>query len=166
MAYNNIRLISDVRLYLGGVEEAILPDPVITHFGTLHDTNPSYTGKQEAILWKTTLSCLDYLMASSTTAVGGTSAKYSRTEKVGDISVTETTDNSSTSSSSTSYSDLYALYEDSPEKFGYFITVPTDGSGGTGLVWVTGTNKPDLSRIKSCTPAGRGFTAYTVPDTY
>lgn len=165
MAYVQSTLISGVRLYLGDVDVNTLPDSVIIYFADIHDANPSYTGIQEAILWKTTLSCLDYLRASSTTSSGGTSAKYTRKEKVGDVEVTETTDNSSTSSTSNSYDDLYDLYYASPEKFGYIVTpVSSSGKPVTGAVWVTGTSsKPNLGWIKSCTPAGRGFTAYSFP---
>lgn len=123
MAYDQSKLIKEVRIYLGSITEDRLPESVITHYADMHDLNPTYTGKYPYILWKSTLSCLDYLKA--TTAVSSNSNKYTKKEKVGEVEVTETQDNSSSGSLLGTYEDLYDDYAAHPEKFGITLTIAT-----------------------------------------
>lgn len=154
MPYNTSKLVQEVRLYLGDVTTEKLPESVITHYGDLHDSNPNYTGKYEYILWKTTLSCIDYIRASATTSSTSSSAKYSRKEKVGDVEVTVTEDNTSGGSTTSALDSLYDEYENSPEKFGVILT------STTGPI-LTGTNYPNLALGKSTVVLSRGTTVYT-----
>lgn len=117
MAYDQAKLIHDVRIYLGGVSEIKLPESIIIYYGDFYDNNPTYTGLHPYILWKTTLSCLDYLRANTATSTSN-AAKSSRKEKIGDVEVTITEDSSSAASSYVSYDDLYDDYSANPWKFG------------------------------------------------
>lgn len=122
MAYNQSKLIKDVRVYLGGVSEEKLPEATIVYWGDFWDSNPKYVDKYPYILWKTTLCCLDYLRAFTATS-NNNAAKSSRKEKVGDVEVTITQDSSSASSTAVSYDDLYDDYSRNPWKFGIEDTV-------------------------------------------
>ena len=117
MAYDQAKLISDVRIYLGGISEDKLPDATIVFYGDFYDADEEYTGKYPHILWRTTLACLDYIRANITTSSSSTS-KSSRKEKVGGVEVTVTTDTSAASVTTKAYDDLYKDYEDNPWKFG------------------------------------------------
>jgi uncharacterized membrane protein len=117
MAYDQSKLVSDVRIYLGGVSEDKLPDATIVFYGDFYDADEEYTGKYPYILWRTTLACLDYLRANITTS-SSTTSKSSRKEKVGGVEVTVTTDTSAASVTTEAYDDLYQDYKDNPWKFG------------------------------------------------
>lgn len=117
MAYDQSKLIKDVRIYLGGVSDSKLPESTIIYWGDFWDANPRYESKYPYILWKTTLCCLDYLRANTATS-NNNAAKSSRKEKVGDVEVTITQDSSSSSSTAVSYDDLYDDYSSNPWKFG------------------------------------------------
>jgi hypothetical protein len=160
MAYDFTKLEKDIRFYLGNLTQDKLPESAIFHFADLHDSNPAYTSKHAHLVWKTTLSSLDYLMAG--TAVSANSSKFTRKEKVGDVEVSETQDNSSSGSPIATYKLLYDDYKANPEKFGILATA-TAGSAGssTGAVILTGTNRPNLSLGKSSLSLSRGTTAYS-----
>lgn len=117
MAYDQSKLVNDVRIYLGGVSETKLPEGTIVFYGDFYDSDTKYTGKYPHILWRATLACLDYLRASTATSTSN-AAKSSRKEKVGDVEVTVTSDSSSTSATAVSYDDLYEDYSKNPWKFG------------------------------------------------
>ncbi len=157
MSYDFTKLERDVRYYLGDITQAKLPEATIFHFADLHDSNPAYTSKHAHLIWKTTLSALDYLMA--TTAVSGNSSKFTRKEKVGEVEVTETQDNSSSGSPIATYQALYDNYKSNPEKFGIIITA-SSSTGGGGAVIITGTNKPNLALGSSRVSLARNTTIY------
>ncbi len=161
MAYSPTEIEKQVRVYLGGVEETLLPEAIIFTFADLHDANPAYTSKEPYILWKTVLSSLDYLRASTTTSSTGNSAKFTRKEKVGEVEITETQDNSSGSTSMTSFDALYKDYAASPEKFGIYPSATSAGSTSTGAVVVTGTNAPNLALYRSVSTRARATSIYT-----
>lgn len=120
MAYDQAKLIQDVRLCLGGISEEKLPESVIIHFADQIDSDTEHTGDYPWIFWKSTLTTLNYLKAAATTSDAG-SAKSIK-EKVGNVSK----DVSYVTSKEIieAYDALYDDYAASPEKFGVVITTP------------------------------------------
>ena len=120
MAYDQAKLIKDVRLCLGGISEEKLPESVIIHFGDKIDADPDHTGDYPWIFWQTTLMCLDYLKADAITS--DESSTKSTKEKVGDVS--KDISYSSSKDVVEAYEDLYRDYAANPEKFGVILTSP------------------------------------------
>ena len=117
MAYDQSKLITDVRICLGGISEEKLPDAIILHYGDLYDAIPEYTGDYPYIFWYTTLSCIDYLKAQATTSES--SSATSKKEKVGDVQIDM--GYASASSIIDNLDDLYQDYLNNPEKFGVIL---------------------------------------------
>tara|TARA_R110000851_G_scaffold326320_1_gene494901 strand:- start:1603 stop:2127 length:525 start_codon:yes stop_codon:yes gene_type:complete len=118
MAYDQSKLIKDVRICLGNISEEKLPESVIVHFGDMVDSDPEHTGDYPWIFWRTTLSCLDYLKASATTSSESTTKGTK--EKVGDVSIDMQYITSKEVISA--YDELYNDYASNPEKFGVTLT--------------------------------------------
>lgn len=142
MAYDSSKLIRDVRIYLGGVSDTLLPDNVITYWGDFFDTPDHYESNYPYILWKTTLCSIEYLKANKATSTSS-AAKSSRTEKVGDVSVTVTEDSSSESATAVSYDDLYEDYLNNPWKFG--IKLPD----GASYVLINGVDQQEVEEYRT-----------------
>lgn len=119
MAYDQSKLIKDVRICLGGISEEKLPESIIVHFGDTIDADPEHTGDYPWIFWRTTLSCIDYLRANATTS--SSSSTKGVKEKVGEVMVD--TSYSSAEDVVTAYDNLYDNYASNPEKFG--VILPT-----------------------------------------
>jgi len=117
MAYNQSKLIKDVRICLGGISVEKLPEDIIVHFGDITDTDPAHIGDYPWIFWRTTLSVLDYLKAGATTS--SESGTKGTKEKIGDVSI----DVQYTSSKEVieAYDELYNDYAANPEKFGVIL---------------------------------------------
>ena len=124
MAYDQVKLISDVRLMLGGVDETTLSDEIIIRYGDIYDIQ--YEGDYAYIWWKTTIACTNYLRINSITS--GSSASDKRTEKVGNTTIT--IEAKSTEDLLSGWDELLDYYKEHPEDFGI---VPKD-SGGYVLV--------------------------------
>lgn len=136
MAYDQTRLISDVRLMLGGVAETTLPDDIIIRYGDIYDLQ--YDGEYSYIWWKTTIACTNYLKINSVTS--GSSSAGKRTEKVGNTTITvESSDSESTLSS---WDDLLDYFREHPEDFGVIST------GGGGSVLVGGVIRKDVDNLR------------------
>lgn len=142
MAYDPCKLVRDVRIYLGGVPESKLPETVIIHWGDFYDNPCYYENNYPYILWKTTLSCLDYLRAEKATSESS-AAKSSRTEKVGDVQITISEDSSSESATAISYDDLYEDYLNNPWKFG--IKLPDKAS----YVLINGVDQQEVEEYRT-----------------
>lgn len=117
MAYDQSKLITDVRICLGGISDTKLPESIIIHFADAIDADPDHTGDYPWIFWKSTLSSISYLKSNAITS--SESNTKSTKEKVGDVSV----DVSYLSSKEVvaSYDDLYNDYASNPEKFGVVL---------------------------------------------
>ena len=118
MAYDQSKLIKDVRICLGDISEEKLPESVIVHFGDIIDADPDHTGDYPWIFWRTTLSCIDYLRANATTS--SESNTKGTKEKVGDVS--KDVQYSSAKEVVQAYDDLYDDYAANPAKFGVVLT--------------------------------------------
>ncbi len=116
MAYDQAKLISDVRRRLGYIEETQLPDNVITDWGDHYDEiySPRYEEPYPYIYYYTTLSCVEYLRMQAITSGEGTGGKY--TEKVGGVQITE----ESSTYLLDIWEDLYNQLADDSESFGIF----------------------------------------------
>ena len=142
MAYNQSKLIKNVRIFLGGISTSKLPEDIIVHYGDDYDEDPAYTGDFPNIFWRTTLSSVKYLIANATTS----SASEQRTtkEKVGNVSKEVSyTDKSDIIDN---YNDLYDYFFSNPEKFG--ITLPTNSSG---VVLINGVNQAEVDAYRNNT---------------
>lgn len=141
MAYDQSKLIKDVRMYLGGVSEDDLPENVIIYWGDHFDSPERYTGDYPYILWNTTLCCINHLKTNLITAK--TVNKNTIKEKVGNVSVENTDDYGTTEDRIQAYDDLYDLYKSCPEKFG--IVLPANAS----IVLINGVNQQEVDTYRS-----------------
>ena len=144
MAYDQSKLIKDVRIYLGGVSTDKLAEATIIHYSDFYDANAKYTSKYPYILWKTTLASLDFLKAATASSTDN-AAKTSRKEKVGDVEVTVSSDSSSSSATAVSYQDLYDDYVENPWKFGIELTE------GSSVVHINGVNAQEVNDYRTNT---------------
>ena len=142
MAYDQSKLIKDVRMFLGGVSEDKLPDNVIVYWGDFFDADPKYTGNYPFILWKTTLCTIQYLKAAIVTSV--TATKSTTKEKVGDVAIDVTNDYGSPEEAMNSYDELYNDYSAHPEKFGI-------DTAGSSIVIINGVDAQEVSDIRTNT---------------
>lgn len=141
MAYDQSRLIREVRIYLGGVGEEKLPESVIIHWGDFFDSDPRYADNYPYILWKTTLCCIEYLKANVVTST--TATKTSVKEKVGDVSKDITNDFGSSTDVVDNYDDLYKDYLENPWKFGIII------EQGSSVVHINGVDQEQVDKYRN-----------------
>lgn len=141
MAYDQAKLISDVRICLGGISEPKLPESIIIHFGDLHDSNPDFTGDYPQIFWRTTLDCVQYLIAN--TATSSSSNKAGVKEKVGNVTKEETF--TSTANVIGGYRDLYDYLLNNPDKFGVVLT------NSPSVVLINGVNQAEVDKYRNNT---------------
>ena len=146
MAYDQTRLITEVRIFLGGISAEKLPDPVITFYGDSIDALPEHTGDYPYIFWKTTLCCIQYLKNAVVT--GDTGSKTSRKEKVGDVMVEQSDDYGSSNDVLKAYDDLYNDYLANPQKFGVVVDVKAEN---TGNVIINGVNQETVDKYRNNT---------------
>lgn len=145
MAYNQCKLVSDVRMYLGGISEDKLPESVIIYWGDFFDANPDYTDKYPYILWKTTLCSLEYLKANTVITASTSSTRSTSKEKVGDVEINISDSYASTEEMMNAYDDLYKDYLDHPEKFGIVL------SGTGNVVHIGGVYQEEVDNNR-CNP--------------
>lgn len=143
MSYDQSKLIKDVRIYLGGVPEEILPESTIVYWGDFWDAPDQYEGNYPYILWKTTLCSIEYLKASVSTSSQSSAVKTTSKEKVGDVQVDYSTEAVSITDQVQVYDDLYKDYSDNPWKFG--IT-PLEGSS---VVHINGVNQEEVEKYRT-----------------
>lgn len=136
MAYDQAKLISDVRLMLGGVDETTLPDEIIIRYGDIYDLQ--YEGDYAYIWWKTTIACTNYLRINSITS--GSSASNKRTEKVGNTTIT--VEAKSTEDILSGWDELLEYYKEHPEDFGI---IPKEAGG---YVLVGGIIKDNVDKLR------------------
>lgn len=139
MAYDPVKLNSDVRRRLGYISVDQLPDNVISDWGDHYDAiySPRYDDPYPYIYYYTTLSCVEYLRINTITSGEASRSKF--TEKVGGVTITE--ENSSSTSVLDVWDDLYDLLKDDPESFGI---ITTNG----GFVHVGGVYRDKVDSIR------------------
>ena len=139
MAYDQAKLISDVRRRLGYIDTTQLPDNVITDWGDHYDAiySPRYEDAYPYIYYYSTLSCVEYLRINSITSGEATRSKF--TEKVGGVTITE--EASSSTSVLDIWDDLYDSLKDDPASFGIL-------DAGGGFVHVGGVYRDKVESIR------------------
>lgn len=157
MAYDQAKLISDVRRRLGYIDTTQLPDNVITDWGDHYDEiySPKYEEPYPYIYYYSTLSCVEYLRIQVITSGEATRSKF--TEKVGNVSITE--ESSSSESILNVWDDLYKLLADDPSSFG--ITT-TEG----GFVHIGGTDTCKVESIRKNSKLASPFDTGKVTSRY
>tara|TARA_R110000851_G_scaffold20753_2_gene62559 strand:- start:132 stop:662 length:531 start_codon:yes stop_codon:yes gene_type:complete len=142
MAYDQAKLITNVRICLGGISTTKLPDNIITHFGDVYDADPDYTGDFPNIFWRTTLDSVQYLIANATTS--STSEQRATKEKVGNV--TKEVSYTDKSDIIDNYNELYDYFYSNPDKFG--IILPANSSG---VVLINGVNQAEVDAYRNNT---------------
>lgn len=140
--YDKAKLIADVRMMLGGICEDVLPSSVIIFYGDCHDNNPEYTGDYPYIWFKTTIDCIDWLIRKAILDGAGSKTSDERTEKVGDVSVTVKSTNSSDDTVIDNYQKLKEMFLKDPTCFG--ITPDSNG-----YIFIAGNSKSTYYELKS-----------------
>jgi hypothetical protein len=141
MAYDQVKLVVDVRMFLGGISEEDLADTTILYYGDLIDSNPKYTGDYPYILWKTTLCCIEYLKAQAIQGSVGNSTKSSTKEKVGDVQFDTSNEYNSIEDILNAWDSLYGDYLENPYKFGIIVD-------NTSVVLIGGVNQEQVDGFR------------------